>query len=549
SLVSSDITPIILASQKNQFDIVQMLLDLGDQIDVPHDYYCQCKVCRGASSFDELRFAKTRLNTYKGLASESYISLSSKDPILTAFQLRAKLKQLGDIEKYFRTDYAKLASHLTDYVMRLLDKVRDGDELEVVLNEETGTSFVAYDRLARLKLALFYHEKKFVAHASCQKRLTSIWYGEIHSLERMPAWLMIPTLLLLLIAYPFLAIIFWIYPWGRVGNLLRTPVIKFYANAMSYGVFIAILIAHTAMAKASMGQQLTDHPKIGPLYKQYLNNCAEAGMQPSVGNPLLIIGLVWQTVKKVYTERLKAFLESWYNISDVIMLIMYITSFVLVLFTNTQVKDSLDNFSNDDGWSLLMAGDDEMVKATYWLNRYNWDLWDPGLVSDALFAVANVISVTRMTYILAVSERLGPLIISLARMIIDVFAFMSIFLLVMIAFVIGFRNLYWYYSPQRIFRTVYWSIFGMTDYDSVELGDYGQGITSIVGEILFGIYNWIIIIILINMLIAMMARSYETIAAEEDMEWKFSRSKLYLEYIRDGGTLCVPFNMVPTWKS
>lgn len=102
SLFSSDITPIILASQKNQFDIVKMLLDLGDIIEEPHDYYCQCQVCRGAASFDELRFAKTRLNTYKGLASEAYISLSAKDPILTAFQLRHKLKQLGVIEKYFR---------------------------------------------------------------------------------------------------------------------------------------------------------------------------------------------------------------------------------------------------------------------------------------------------------------------------------------------------------------------------------------------------------------------------------------------------------------
>lgn len=33
------------------------------------------------------------------------------------------------------------------------------------------------------------------------------------------------------------------------------------------------------------------------------------------------------------------------------------------------------------------------------------------------------------------------------------------------------------------------------------------------------------------------------------MEWKFSRSTLYLEYIREGATLCVPFNLVPTWKS
>ena len=53
----------------------------------------------------------------------------------------------------------------------------------------------------------------------------------------------------------------------------------------------------------------------------------------------------------------------------------------------------------------------------FFSDRYSWDLWDPGVVSDALFAVAKVISVTRMTYILAVSERLGPLIISLARMI------------------------------------------------------------------------------------------------------------------------------------
>ena len=51
----------------------------------------------------------------------------------------------------------------------------------------------------------------------------------------------------------------------------------------------------------------------------------------------------------------------------------------------------------------------------------------------------------------------------------------------------------------------------MSEYDVVELGVYGQSITSVVGEILFGIYNWIIII-LINMLIAMMARSYEDIA-------------------------------------
>ena len=36
---------------------------------------------------------------------------------------------------------------------------------------------------------------------------------------------------------------------------------------------------------------------------------------------------------------------------------------------------------------------------------------------------------------------------------------------------------------------------------------------------------------------------------EEDTEWKFARTKMYMEYIKDGSTLCVPLNLVPTWKA
>jgi hypothetical protein len=33
------------------------------------------------------------------------------------------------------------------------------------------------------------------------------------------------------------------------------------------------------------------------------------------------------------------------------------------------------------------------------------------------------------------------------------------------------------------------------------------------------------------------------------MEWKFSRSKLFMEFIQGGATLPVPFNIIPTPKS
>lgn len=36
---------------------------------------------------------------------------------------------------------------------------------------------------------------------------------------------------------------------------------------------------------------------------------------------------------------------------------------------------------------------------------------------------------------------------------------------------------------------------------------------------------------------------------EADTEWKFARSKLYMEYIKDGSTLPIPFNIIPSLKT
>ena len=102
SQFSPDVTPLILAAQKNQYEIVQLLLMRGELIQKPHKFNCLCLECRNKMKFDELRMAKSRLNAYKGLTSEAYISLSSKDPILTAFELAKELTNLSRVEKHFK---------------------------------------------------------------------------------------------------------------------------------------------------------------------------------------------------------------------------------------------------------------------------------------------------------------------------------------------------------------------------------------------------------------------------------------------------------------
>ena len=51
------------------------------------------------------------------------------------------------------------------------------------------------------------------------------------------------------------------------------------------------------------------------------------------------------------------------------------------------------------------------------------------------------------------------------------------------------------------------------------------------------------------MLIAMMSHSFEDIQGDCDVEWKFARTRLWMNYIDEGSTLPVPFNMIPTPKS
>ena len=98
---SEEITPLILAAQQNRFEVVMALLLKRETIDKPHKCHCTCGDCQENARRDELKFARSRLNAYRALSSEAYISLSSEDPILTSFRLRKELQQVAGEEKYY----------------------------------------------------------------------------------------------------------------------------------------------------------------------------------------------------------------------------------------------------------------------------------------------------------------------------------------------------------------------------------------------------------------------------------------------------------------
>uniref|UniRef100_A0A673HW81 Short transient receptor potential channel 4-like n=1 Tax=Sinocyclocheilus rhinocerous TaxID=307959 RepID=A0A673HW81_9TELE len=217
------------------------------------------------------------------------------------------------------------------------------------------------------------------------------------------------------------------------------------------------------------------------------------------------------------------------------------------------------------------------IKIIYYI-QYNtcreaWVMWHPALVGEALFAIANIFSSLRLISLFTANSHLGPLQISLGRMLLDILKFLFIYCLVLLAFANGLNQLYFYYETDgRIINNVtckgircseqnnafttmfetlqslFWSIFGLVALHVTNV-DAKHEFTEFVGATMFGTYNIISLVVLLNMLIAMMNNSYQHIADHADIEWKFARTKLWMSYFEEGGTLPPPFNIIPSPKS
>ena len=75
------------------------------------------------------------------------------------------------------------------------------------------------------------------------------------------------------------------------------------------------------------------------------------------------------------------------------------------------------------------------------------------------------------------------------------------------ALLFGFR-------PHLTILTVFWSLFGRGEISVVELDDFEHFFTETVGYWMFGVYNIATVTVLLNMLIAMMSRSFEIIQVQ-----------------------------------
>ncbi|KAM7140768.1 short transient receptor potential channel 7 [Molossus nigricans] len=556
---SHDITPIILAAHCQEYEIVHILLLKGARIERPHDYFCKCNECTEKQRKDSFSHSRSRMNAYKGLASAAYLSLSSEDPVLTALELSNELARLANIETEFKNDYRKLSMQCKDFVVGVLDLCRDTEEVEAILNGDVNFQVWSDHHrpsLSRIKLAIKYEVKKFVAHPNCQQQLLTMWYENLSGLRQQSIAVKFLAVFGVSLGLPFLAIAYWIAPCSKLGRTLRSPFMKFVAHAVSFTIFLGLLVVNASDrfegVKTLPNETFTDYPKQIFRVKTTQFSWTEMLIMKWV------LGMIWSECKEIWEEGPREYMLHLWNLLDFGMLSIFVASFTArfmaflkaneaQLYVDQHVPDStLHNVSLPP----------EVAYFTY--ARDKWWPSDPQIISEGLYAIAVVLSFSRIAYILPANESFGPLQISLGRTVKDIFKFMVIFIMVFVAFMIGMFNLYSYYrgakynpaftTVEESFKTLFWSIFGLSEVISVVL-KYDHKFIENIGYVLYGVYNVTMVVVLLNMLIAMINNSYQEIEEDADVEWKFARAKLWLSYFDEGRTLPAPFNLVPSPKS
>ncbi|XP_074256570.1 short transient receptor potential channel 6 isoform X3 [Saimiri boliviensis] len=556
---SHDVTPIILAAHCQEYEIVHTLLRKGARIERPHDYFCKCNDCNQKQKHDSFSHSRSRINAYKGLASPAYLSLSSEDPVMTALELSNELAVLANIEKEFKNDYKKLSVQCKDFVVGLLDLCRNTEEVEAILNGDVETlqsGDHGRPNLSRLKLAIKYEVKKFVAHPNCQQQLLSIWYENLSGLRQQTMVVKFLVVLAVAIGLPFLALIYWFAPCSKMGKIMRGPFMKFVAHAASFTIFLGLLVMNAADrfegTKLLPNETSTDNAK--QLFR--MKTSCFSWMEMLIIS--WVIGMIWAECKEIWTQGPKEYLFELWNMLDFGMLAIFAASFIarFMAFWHASKAQSIID-ANDTLKDLTKVTLGDNVKY-YNLARIKWDPSDPQIISEGLYAIAVVLSFSRIAYILPANESFGPLQISLGRTVKDIFKFMVIFIMVFVAFMIGMFNLYSYYigakqneaftTVEESFKTLFWAIFGLSEVKSVVI-NYNHKFIENIGYVLYGVYNVTMVIVLLNMLIAMINSSFQEIEDDADVEWKFARAKLWFSYFEEGRTLPVPFNLVPSPKS
>uniref|UniRef100_F6XGQ4 Ion transport domain-containing protein n=1 Tax=Ciona intestinalis TaxID=7719 RepID=F6XGQ4_CIOIN len=485
---TSGTTPMLLAASLNQYEIIKILFKSG---------HSENDVQEGDCFHTEFESATKLQMCCSAKSSPAYITIicemTNTDPVEYCIDHIKDLRTQANVEYEYADFYKQLERKTEDYMCSLLDQIRSSQEL--------GDLFMYnYDFAGADKWSIPVPTSNF--------RKTNL----LHQIKQR-----------------------------KINPYLASPVVSFDCHMASDVAFV-ILVFINSIHKDIDRNYLDQASHSDFIYRMSTRS------SPTVIEWLAVFWIAgkWvQEFEECYHRGMKGYLRDRWNHTDLLALCLLSVAVVFrCRFIGLLRKICLD-YSRAESYVPLYLGNG----TTTHLGPF-----EPRMIADGFLAWAYVFVFLRLLSLTRANRRLGPLQVTLSRMMGDVLRFMIIFCLVVFSFALGLSELYWVYGTPKstiIFggmwsttKSLFWSLFGHIDITQLSLSNK-HGFTETMGRFLLAVYHAIAIIVILNMLIAMMSKSYEITSENEEREWKFHRTAMWIRFIRREAIRPPPMNLIP----
>ncbi|XP_063885899.1 serine/threonine-protein phosphatase 6 regulatory ankyrin repeat subunit C-like isoform X3 [Scylla paramamosain] len=473
-------TPIVLAVASEHVDVYNYL------INKKHDSY---KLLEDKKYVHDLTLMSKKHN-HSPL--EEFILLSPA-PIDLATKLAHTLLILSEKEKESSRDLLDASLFSEALATELVAISAASSSPGLILRAVDNRNIVLLDSLIE------HEQKQVIAHPAVQRYLTDVWMGSLD----WPGWKVILMFLAFLCLPPVW--IFFSMPLGHMYN--EVPLVKFIAYLVSHVYMLILMIMTVVMPLRPIWENIGLFPN---WYEWLLLLWLSGNLVMELTNPGDIAGLGWIKV------------------------------FVLV-FSGLGVLVHLVGF--------FYLGNKELLCEMLYIR-------------NNLLAIALLLASVQLLDFLSFHHLFGPWAVIIGKLMVD----LGRFLVILMIFVFGFsmyvaaiynplRPIYSEFNytidgettgyppaeapvqnPLQAGEMLFFSLFGLVEPDYMP-PFYSHPVWSqTLMKIVFGIYQMVTVVVLINLLIAMMSDTYQRIQAKSDTEWKFGLAKLIRNMSRTSGT-------------
>ena len=307
---------------------------------------------------------------------------------------------------------------------------------------------------------------------------------------------------------------------------------------------------------------------------------------------LFLIGKIKEEIDEMADRKARDYWKDYWNWADWLQ-ILALTAAFSFRFLDLAYHQNCDygrSFNNITYWRQIELSSN-IVNCE---DRINWDPAEWRFLSDTCMSLASSLMFIRMLSVIRAFKEIGALQNVLWKMLRDFLQIFFILLLLLISFATATSHLFRYYAESfetvisrdcdsgkeheeycqkfiesraclesfafsnvnsfEVYHKLFWSSLNFAEYDAFDVQNCFENhkVPYATFQVLLAFFSILTVIVLLNMIIAMMTKTFEKSYGEMDKDFYFNKSRVFLRFMTSTNVakcpLPAPMNLVPNFS-